>query len=107
MSQIPLEFVANNLQFSDRRHPVDFLEPFEDENRLAGDALVRVLAWITQGRSLEKRGYRAMVAFRCIRPGSLDEGTLQEVGDTIGHSRQAVHQLLVDFKETFAYGYGK
>ena len=99
--------IENDIRFSDGRHPVDFLEPAADENRLAGDALVRVLAWITQGRTLKKRGYRAMVAFRCIRPGALDEGTLQEVGNTVGHSRQAVHQLLADFKKTFAYGSAK
>ncbi|MFT3784073.1 MAG: hypothetical protein QM790_18865 [Nibricoccus sp.] len=103
MHSVSIEKIANSLKYSDRRHPVDIIEPLPDENRDAADVIARVLVWVVQGRTLRDRGYRATVAVFCLRKHALDERTLEDVGESNGYSRQAVNQLVESFKEAFNY----
>ena len=95
--------ISNDIRYADNRHPVDYFEPEATDNSRHADALARVMVWVAQGTTLRDRGYRAMVVIHCLRPAALDEQTLEEVGKTAGYTRQAVHQLARDFKDTFNY----
>jgi hypothetical protein len=77
--------------------PVD---PRQEAQALASEALRRLLIWMADGRTLEERGLRACVALFCIRPDLIDGATLDAIGDQAGRSRQAVHKLAVSFRET-------
>lgn len=67
---------------------------------LASYAICRLLIWIADGRTLEDRGLRACVALFCVRPDLIDGATLDQIGHLADCSRQSVHKLATEFRET-------
>ena len=83
--------------------PPCLLEPEEVERAgraVALETIARVLIWTAESRTYTDRGVRATVMLYCIRPDFIGEKTLEEIGDDIGCSRQAVHKLAKNFRET-------
>jgi hypothetical protein len=60
----------------------------------------RLFVWMSDAPTLHERGVRATVALYCVRPDLIAEPTLEEIGQKAGRSRQAVHHLANDFRET-------
>ena len=75
-------------------------DPKKEALAMATHVICRLLIWMADGRTLEARGLRASVALFCIRPDLIDDATLERIGALAGCSRQAVHKLAVDFRET-------
>ncbi len=80
-----------------------FSEPADPQKEglaMATHVICRLLVWMADGRTLEARGLRTCVALFCIRPDLIDDATLESIGTLAGCSRQAVHKLTVEFRET-------
>ena len=77
--------------------PVD---PRQEANAMASEVIRRLLIWMADGRTLEERGLRACVALYCIRPDLIDGATLDRIGALAECSRQAVHKLASEFRQT-------
>ena len=75
-------------------------DPHKEALAMATLVICRLLIWMADGRTLEARGLRACVALFCIRPDLIDDATLEQIGTLAGCSRQAVHKLTVEFRET-------
>jgi hypothetical protein len=74
--------------------------PRQDALAMASDVICRLLIWMADGRTLEDRGLRACVALYCIRPDLINGATLDRIGIVAGCSRQAVHKLAIEFRQT-------
>jgi len=74
------------------------LDPRKEARALALEVVCRLFIWMAEAPSLEERGVRATVVLYCVRPDLVDEATLEEIADTSGRSRQAVHQLAESFR---------
>ena len=77
--------------------PVD---PRQEAQAMASEVIRRLLIWMADGRTLEDRGLRACVALYCIRPDLIEGTTLDQIGVLAGCSRQAVHKLAIEFRQT-------
>ena len=80
-----------------------FIEPTNPQveaRAMAIEVLCRLLIWIADGRTLNDRGLRACVALYCTRPDLIDGMTLDQIGVLAGCSRQAVHKLAIEFRQT-------
>ena len=75
-------------------------DPKKEGLAMATHVICRLLVWMADGRTLEARGLRTCVALFCIRPDLIDDATLEGIGTLAGCSRQAVHKLTVEFRET-------
>lgn len=76
------------------------VDPQKEGLAVATHVICRLLVWMADGRTLEARGLRGSVALFCIRPDLIDDATLERIGTLAGCSRQAVHKLAVEFRET-------
>jgi hypothetical protein len=74
--------------------------PRQEVVAMATDVICRLLIWIADGPTVESRGLRACVALFCIRPDLIDGATLEQIGTLGGCSRQAVHKLATEFRQT-------
>lgn len=85
--------------------------PFLDEpaelqieaRKIATEAMSRLLIWMTDGRTLERRGLRASVALYCVRPDLVECATLDDLGALAGCSKQAVHKHVVSFRRATGF----
>jgi hypothetical protein len=75
-------------------------DPQKEARSMAAHVICRLLVWMADGRTLEARGLRGSVALFCLRPDLIDDATLERIGILAGCSRQAVHKLAVEFRET-------
>jgi len=76
------------------------VEPRQEARALASEVIRRLLIWMADGRTLEDRGLRACVALYCIRPDLIDGASLDRIGVLAECSRQAVHKLASEFRQT-------
>ncbi len=67
---------------------------------IAVEVVGRLLIWIADSRTIEERGLRTSVALYCIRPDLINGSTLEHIGTAAGCSRQAVHKLVLGFRQT-------
>jgi hypothetical protein len=74
--------------------------PWQEARTMASAVICRLLIWIADGRTLEDRGLRACVALYCIRPDLIGDMTLDGIGVLAGCSRQAVHKLATELRQT-------
>ena len=107
MNRCDLSWIENDLRHSERRHPVDFLEPTSangDENigRVC-EVLSRTFVWIADCSSLEQIGLRATVVLYCVRADLIGGETLEEIGLRAGCTRQSVEHLVADFCHTIGW----
>lgn len=60
----------NDPRCADWRHPVDFIEPLENQDspREAADGLVSALIWAAEGAGLHEKGLRVVTILRSLRP---------------------------------------
>lgn len=75
-------------------------DPQQEAQAMASEVIRRLLIWIADGRTLGDRGLRACIALYCIRPDLIDNTTLDQIGALAGCSRQAVHKLAIEFRQT-------
>ena len=81
-------------------HFIEPANPRQEARAMAIEVICRLLIWIADGRTLKDRGLRASVSLYCIRPDLIDDMTLDQIGVLAGCSRQAVHKLAVEFRQT-------
>ena len=90
----------NDIRHSDRRHPVDFLEPLptQDEKleRIC-EVLSRTFGWVAEADTVEQKGLRASVVLYCVRADLLGAATLEELGATVGTPQAVMEELVSDF----------
>ncbi|OAM88529.1 hypothetical protein OH491_10355 [Termitidicoccus mucosus] len=80
-----------------------FAEPVDPvrEGREQGLEVIRhLLIWMADAPTLEKRGLRATLALHCIRPDLIHGATLEQIGDHAGYTRQSIHKLARDFRDS-------
>lgn len=80
-----------------------FTEPFDprlEARALALEVVCRLLLWMADAPTLEDRGLRSSVVLYCVRPDLLDGATLEKLGELSGRTRQAVHQLADNFRDS-------
>jgi hypothetical protein len=90
----------NDIRHSDRRHPVDFLEPLptpEDQLDRICEVLSRTFGWVAEATTVEQKGLRASVVLYCVRADLLGTATLEQVGATVGTPQAVVDELVSDF----------
>lgn len=90
----------NDIRLSDRRHPVDFLEPLptpEDQLQRICEVLSRTFGWVAEADTVEQKGLRASVVLYCVRADLLGETTLEELGANVGTPQAVVNELVSDF----------
>ena len=90
----------NDIRLSDRRHPVDFLEPLPTpDNHLQRicEVLSRTFGWVAEADTVEQKGLRASVVLHCVRADLLGEATLEELGADVGTPQAVVNELVSDF----------
>lgn len=98
MKTIPVP--ENDIRHSDRRHPVDFLEPLptpEDQLERICEVLSRTFGWVAEADTVEQKGLRASVVLDCVRADLLGSATLEELGAKIGMPQAVVDELVSDF----------
>ena len=85
-------------------HPDSFftdpVDPRQEARELAREAICRFLLWTGDAPTMADRGLRTSVALYCLRPDLVDGATLEELGDPLGCTRQAVHQLATSFRKS-------
>jgi len=90
----------NDIRHSDRRHPVDFLEPLpsrkEQLDRICA-VLSRTFGWVAEADTVEQKGLRASVVLHCVRADLLGNETLEQLGVTTGTPQVVVDELVADF----------
>ncbi len=90
----------NDIRHSDRRHPVDFLEPLpapEDQLERICEVLSRTFGWVAEAGTVEQKGLRASVVLYCVRADLLGSATLEELGTKVGMPQAVVDELVSDF----------
>lgn len=90
----------NDIRYSDRRHPVDFLEPLpsrEDQLERICEVLSRTFGWVAEADSVEQKGLRASVVLYCVRADLLGAATLEQLGASTGTPQAVVNELVSDF----------
>ena len=95
-----LRQIENDIRYSDRRHPVDHLEPAptqEDQLHRICEVLSRTFGWVAEATTVEQKGLRASVVLYCVRADLLGAATLEELGATVGTPQAAVDELVSDF----------
>jgi len=96
----------NDIRHSDRRHPVDFLEPLpspDDKLERICEVLSRTFGWVAEADTVEQKGLRASVVLYCVRADLLGEATLEELGATAGTSQTVMEELVSDFCHTIGW----
>lgn len=81
----------NDIRLSDRRHPVDFLDPLPTtDNHLQRicEVLSRTFGWVAEADTVEQKGLRASVVLHCVRADLIGEATLEELGARRHSARQ-------------------
>ena len=79
-----------------RKQPETELET-TDITELA-DKLNRVIAWLSEGDSIERMGMRCAIFIYIVRPDFLAETSLRLMSKT---TKQNLSKLVVDFRQTF------
>jgi hypothetical protein len=98
MKTIPVP--ENDIRHSDRRHPVDFLEPLpapEDQLERICEVLSRTFGWVAEADTVEQKGLRASVVLYCVRADLLGSSTLEQLGAKVGLPQAVVDELVSDF----------
>lgn len=94
-------------------HPAELMEPEPDpvdEIKAASRFLGRVLVWVIgpqkrSGWDASQIGMRCLVMIAVLRPDLVFGATLEQLGSCGGGvTRQAIHKLAKDFRETFGLG---
>jgi hypothetical protein len=96
----------NDIRHSDRRHPVDFLEPLptpDDQLNRICEVLGRTFGWVAAANTVEQKGLRASVVLYCVRADLLGTDTLEELGATAGMPQAVVDELVSDFCHTIGW----
>lgn len=99
MKTIPV-IPENDIRHSDRRHPVDFLEPLptaEDQLQRICEVLSRTFGWVAEADTVEQKGLHASVVLYCVRADLLGSATLEHLGATTGTPQAVVDELVSDF----------
>jgi hypothetical protein len=100
MKTIPV-LPENDIRHSDRRHPVDFLEPepTPEQERLDRicEVLSRTFGWVAEADTVEQKGLRASVVLYCVRADLLGTATLEQLGATTGTPQAVIDELVSDF----------
>ena len=99
MKTIPV-LPKNDIRYSDRRHPVDFLEPLpspEDHLERICEVLTRTFGWVAEADTVEQKGLRASVVLYCVRADLLGAATLEKLGATTNTPQAVVDELVSDF----------
>lgn len=79
---------------------VEPVDPRQEARELAQEAICRFLLWVGDAPTTLHRGLRTSVALYCLRPDLLNHATLEDLGDTVGCTRQAIHQLVRSFRNS-------
>ena len=88
--------LENDLRHSERRHPVDFLEPLpsqEDQLQRICEVLSRTFGWVADADTVEQKGLRASVVLYCVRADLLDAATLEQLGVATGTPQAVVDEF--------------
>jgi hypothetical protein len=96
----------NDSRHSDRRHPVDFLEPLptpDDHLHRICEVLSRTFGWVAEADTVEQKGLRASVVLYCVRADLLGTDTLEELGANAGTPQAVVDELVPDFCHTIGW----
>ncbi len=96
MKTIPV-LPENDIRHSDRRHPVDFLEPLPTQEERICDVLSRTFGWVADADTVEQKGLRASVVLYCVRADLLGSATLEQLGAKTGTPQAVVDELVSDF----------
>lgn len=96
----------NDIRHSDRRHPVDFLEPLpapDDKLERICKVLSRTFGWVADATTVEQKGLRASVVLYCVRADLLGAATLEELEATVGTPQAVMEELVSDFCHTIGW----
>lgn len=77
--------------------PVD---PRIEARELAKEVICRFLLWMNDAPTTMDRGLRGTVALYCVRPDLMDGATLEKIGEEADRTRQYIHKLAEDFRQT-------
>ena len=69
----------------------------------ARETITHLLIWIAEGATLEQRGIRTTVMLYCLRPDLIGDATLEQIGEQADCTRQAIHGLAKDFRDTMGF----
>lgn len=67
---------------------------------LVTEAISRVFSWVSDGRTMEDRGFRSTVAIYSVRSDLFGGVSLEAIGESSGRTKQAVWNLQEDFRRT-------
>lgn len=96
----PNTIPENDIRHSDRRHPVDFLEPLpspDEKLERICEVLSRTFGWVADAATVEQKGLRASVVLYCVRADLLGAATLEELGATVGTPQAVMEELVSNF----------
>jgi len=102
----PNTIPENDIRHSDRRHPVDFLEPLpspDEKLERICEVLSRTFGWVADAPTVEQKGLRASVVLYCVRADLLGSATLDDLGAPVGISQTVVEELVSDFYHSIGW----
>lgn len=84
----------------DRRHPVDHIEPIEDERTKFADAQCRLVVWLMTSATPASMAARVMVLATAL---NLTVGTVTEadIASACGITRSAVSLISIELEDQF------
>jgi len=95
--------VTVDLATLDLPEPIPVKEEPDEIQQLA-DGLGRILAYLTQTRTLNGMGKRCWAMAYVLRPDLLDGQTLEDIGRQNGVTKQSIEHYVREFRMTFGYG---
>ncbi len=91
----------NDIQNADTRHPVEHIEPLQEEGDESIDRICQVLGrtfeWVAEADEPSEKGLRAAVVLYCVRSDLIGKESLEDLAFSLHYTESEVEELVLNF----------